>query len=304
MGICSSDAEKRLDSRDLERKQQENEKLKQEEVNRQQYQQQQQQQQQQSQQQQQAQQQAQQQQQSQQQQQQQQQQSQQPPPAYSTTTTTDNSQLAAPQETFATMFNNFALKFKIPNNFAKKLRSVGDFKIAILDDDSGSMNLDAYSSEFLLNITDTIPTRFEENAKIVELIINTGGLLSKHPIDVYFMNRGSMLNVKRFEDVAHLFVARPQRIHMTPTVPTLKKIIDANHEYLLEQKLLIFIATDGEPTNEQYKKDIPQFNIYIDYLMNTYENLYITFIACVSDENLLQIMDNLGSKYKHIGVVD
>jgi hypothetical protein len=219
------------------------------------------------------------------------------PPPYSSTVSNS-------QDTFAEMFRDFALKFKIPNNFAKKLRSIGDFKIAILDDDSGSMNCDAYDPEFLDNIYDRIPTRFEENKKIVELVINTGGLLSKHPIDIYFMNRGSMMNVKKFEDVAHLFIQPPQKGHFTPTVATLKRIIEDNHEYLTEHKLLIFIATDGEPTNEYQRRDVEGFNDYINWLMNTYSNLYITFIACVSDENLLGLMDDLGDKYKNIGVVD
>jgi hypothetical protein len=38
--------------------------------------------------------------------------------------------------------------------------------------------------------------------------------------------------------------------------------------------------------------------------MNMYPKLYITFMACVSDESLLKNMDKLDEKYERVGVVD
>ena len=204
-----------------------------------------------------------------------------------------------------TMFREFATKFGISDTFAGKLRQLGDFKVIMANDDSGSMNSDAYGGDYIKNNPyGAIPTRFDELLKMVEIVINMAGVLSKEALDLYFMNRAPKLNVKSFDEVRECFLKKPTEYDLTPTVGMLEKIIAVNQRVMVEKNVIIFLATDGSPTNIEGQEDIENLNKYVDYVMRQYPRLYITFMACVSDEALLATMDNLGKKYKRVGVVD
>lgn len=203
-----------------------------------------------------------------------------------------------------TMFREFAAKFGISDTFAAKLRKLGDFKVIIANDDSGSMNSDAYTGEYIKDAYAAIPTRFDELLKMVEIVMKMAGVLSKDTLDLYFMNRAPKLGVKNFDEVRQCFLQKPTQYDLTPTVVMLQKIIAANEKILIEKNVIIFLATDGSPTNSNGDVDIDNLNKYIAYLMETYPRLYITFMACVCDESLLETMDKLGEKHQRVGVVD
>lgn len=201
------------------------------------------------------------------------------------------------------MFRIFAEKFGIKNDFLRRLRTLDDFKIIILCDDSGSMKNNAYDKEFIRDVFQRyIPSRFEELKSMVELVLKMSGVLSKDSIDLYFLNRPGKQNIKTFEEAAYLFQNIPDG--GTPTLKILRQIINEKAYIMSEKNLLIFIATDGQPTDHHGNHNFPQLANYIGELMNTYPNLYITFMACVSDESLLKNMDQLGEKLTRVGVVD
>lgn len=202
------------------------------------------------------------------------------------------------------MFKEFAEKFGIGDKFASKLRKLGDFNIVMLNDDSGSMNSDAYTSEFLSDPYAKINSRFEELRAMVECVIDKAGVLSKEAIDVEFLNREGKRGVRLFQEVKDCFDRKPTKHDLTPMVKSLKRIIANKKTVMAENNLLIFIATDGAPTDDQGHANIPEMDKYLEHLMAEYPNLYITFMACVSDEKLLKTMDKWGQKYDRIGVVD
>ena len=199
--------------------------------------------------------------------------------------------------------NMFAGKFEIPVNFVQRLHGLKKFKIAFLCDDSGSMQQDAYTREFAGSPYELIPTRFKEMETMLQDVFEGASIISQDPLDVYFMNRGSYRNVQHFSHIQSMFVTPPTG--GTPTVDLLRQIITDNIPILQgERNLLIFIATDGIPTDRNGDNDTPRLNTYLRQLMAQYPNLYITFMACVSDESLLEVMDNWGQTMPRVGVVD
>jgi len=219
-----------------------------------------------------------------------------------------------PKKTKEELFQEFATKFEIRNNFAQQLSLLKKFKIVFLYDDSGSMTEPAYTAEFA-SPGQRIPSRFEETATMAKDILDGCCILSDDPVDIYFMNGDSVrgcdkvkTGVRSFSEIQYMFERIPQGI--TPTIASLEQII-ANNQLMLhgERNLLVFIATDGAPTSydpyqRQVVDDTKRFKAYIDKLMKQYKNLYITFMACVSDETLLETMDEMGEKYTNVGVVD
>ena len=213
-----------------------------------------------------------------------------PPPSY----TPENRKKYAME-----IFGAFARKYNISNDTAIRIRALDNFKVIILNDDSGSMDNYAYPPKDAFDIP---PTQFNELEEMNKEVINMSAILSKFPLDVYFLHRQGKKGVRDFMDVKECFSGKPRE--NTPIVRTLKNIISSEHKYLQENKLLVFIATDGINTNDLGENDPQGLVRYVDLLMKTYPNLHITFMACVSDENLLKVMDNMGKKHKNVGVVD
>lgn len=207
-------------------------------------------------------------------------------------------------EVAMTMFKEFARKYNISNNFASKLRKLGNFKIVMLNDDSGSMNSDAYSDGFLTDPYAPISSRFNELRGMVQIVMDGACILSKDLIDVYFLNRSGQRNVRSFQEIEQLFVKKPEKHDLTPIVKMLKEIIATEEQNMAEKKVLIFLAFDGQPTDSTGHVNISEMDAYLDEIMAMYSNLYITMMACVSDEALLKNMDRWGRKHVRIGVVD
>lgn len=206
--------------------------------------------------------------------------------------------------TYIEQLRNFAQRYQLKDDFIAKFRRLGDFKVVMLADDSGSMNADAYTAEFLLDPYATIPTCFQELQGMVHCITDAIGFLSKNPMDLVFLNREGVSGVKSFEQIKDCFMKPPESHHHTPTVDCLKRIIHSERQILTERNLLIFIATDGKPTTHFGEDAVDQMDEYLEEIMDQYPNLYITFMACISDESLLKTMDQWARKYPRIGVVD
>jgi len=194
------------------------------------------------------------------------------------------------------VFKSFVEKFKIPLANAAQMRSLADFKIAFLADDSGSMEEPAYDREYAESRHAKIPTRWEELKEMVRLVFDLAGILTKNPMDVYFMNRPGRLNVRQYGEVEDLFRSGPGG--GTPTCTSIENIVRAEEPRLRsEQQLLIFIATDGHASDGDMDACLAR-------VMGEHKELHVTFVACMSEERLLAHMEGWGRKYDRIGVVD
>jgi len=206
------------------------------------------------------------------------------------------------KERMLEFFRQFALKFSISNDFAAKLRALGNFKVVFLCDDSGSMSLDAYSGEFIKDPFAAIPTRFQELSNMVKFVMDIVCVISNDPIDLYFLNRAGKQNAKSYMEVAPLFIPPPNG--GTPMVRVLKEIINEKKLIMAEKNLLIFIATDGMPADDNDNRNFPELAEFLKRSLDQFPSLYVTFMACISEEELLKNMDKLGTELDRVGVVD
>jgi hypothetical protein len=69
----------------------------------------------------------------------------------------------------------------------------------------------------------------------------------------------------------------------TPIVPVLRRVLrDKQHE-IQERKLLILLATDGVPTDNQGHRDIRSFEYVLKQERKPFERVPVTIIACTGN---------------------
>ena len=73
---------------------------------------------------------------------------------------------------------------------------------------------------------------------------------------------------------------------------------------MAEKNLLIFIATDGMPTDDNDNRNFPELADFLKRSLDQFPSLFVTFMACISEEELLKNMDKLGTELDRVGVVD
>ena len=208
-------------------------------------------------------------------------------------------------------FHAFARKYKIQDDCVEHYRRLRNVKVVGVLDDSNSMNSEAYVGDYLTKaereMKTPVPSRFDELRSMVRLILEFARILPRQRMSVYFLNRGNqngLHDISSMEQLADLFEIQSNQNCLTPLVRTLQRVIQNEQETLTEGNLLIYILTDGLNSNDEGKEDVGQMDAYLDVLMKTYRNLYITFVACVSQEELLQSMDKYAKMYPRVGVVD
>jgi len=121
------------------------------------------------------------------------------------------------------------------------------------------------------------------------------------------LNRGKKegyQDIERMDQMSSLWGTPSDPHSLTPLVETMKRIIEKEGRFLAEGNLLLYVITDGLNTNLEGKEDVPQMDEYLNELMRSYSNLYVTFVACAGSENLLENMDKYSKLYARVGVVD
>lgn len=67
---------------------------------------------------------------------------------------------------------------------------------------------------------------------------------------------------------------------VTPLTPTLRRVLQDKRNQIKTRKLLIIIATDGEPTDAHGNKAIEEFRHVLQYERVPIERIPITIMAC------------------------
>lgn len=182
---------------------------------------------------------------------------------------------------------------RIHSRFIDYLLLLKTFEIVIVCDDSGSMNTE---------VDGTHRTRWDELCEIVKRILRIAVIFDTNGVDMYFLNEGQAHKIKNPEDVDHLFSKTPS--DYTPLVPVLREVFQSSLARRgREKNLLVFVATDGEPTNDDGDPMIEQFE---DLMRHTRiaDTTYVSFLLCTDERKCVEYMAKWDREMVHVDVTD
>lgn len=194
-------------------------------------------------------------------------------------------------------FRELAGRYEIRPDFCAKLRQLEGFEIVIVCDDSGSMSS-------LLDQTPGDPfgkkyTRWDELKQYVSIVTDIAGVLDQNGLDIYFLNRSGMTGVTHCEQVMPLFQNPPAGY--TPIPRVLNQIFQEKAAVIREKKMLLLIATDGQPTNDVGDDATKEF---FHCLKTRSPNVHISIIACTDDVSTMQYLNEIDQVVPSVDVND
>ncbi|CAF1271520.1 unnamed protein product [Adineta ricciae] len=185
------------------------------------------------------------------------------------------------------------LRNEIRKDFAKRLHKLKNYEIILLCDDSGSMNTTVDGSN---------RTRWDELRDFAKIILNVGTIFDSSGVDIYFLNRESILNVKDPDKVNEVFSKPPYGY--TPLVPALRKIFQLPITRLNnDKKVLVFVATDGAPTNDDGEPNVDE----LKHLMNIERRIdttFVSFLICTDDPTCVGYLRDWDKMMTNVDVTD
>lgn len=186
-----------------------------------------------------------------------------------------------------------AREYEIRPDMLDRLRVLRDFEIVIVCDDSGSMKT---------TVDGTQRTRWDELCHIVKIILKIAVIFDTNGVDIYFLNEERSFNVKNPAEVEHLFSKRPGGF--TPLVSVLSRIFQLPPSLRgHDKKLLVFVATDGMPTDDKGNENIPE----LDNLMRQTrraETTFVSFLICTDDPIYVNYLNGWDRTMKNVDVTD
>jgi hypothetical protein len=185
---------------------------------------------------------------------------------------------------------NIYQKYEISKEMALRLETLNDFKIVFVFDDSSSMTTKDYHLGAI--------TRWDELLKFAKISIEFATLFNPNGCDIYFFNRATYRNIKDHTQLEHIFSTEP--FGSTMITYTLQSVFNDHLNKLNGKKLLILIATDGEPTDIMGQVRIDDFQ---QFLSNRPNNVYTTIVACTDDLNSIGYLNGLDKSLKRFDVV-
>ena len=163
---------------------------------------------------------------------------------------------------------------------ADELIRLTEMKIVFICDDSGSMNMSAGHGG---------KSRWDELRETVCKFLEIAVYLVDS-VDVYFLNRPSILNIRDWSDprIGHSFREKPRG--STP-------LAKATGNLSTGKPTLLLIATDGEPD-----EGIMVFRSECMRLISS--NYKIQILACTNDKRELKWLDEFDKQFPEIDVMD
>lgn len=186
-----------------------------------------------------------------------------------------------------------AKEYKIPPEQAERLRKLQDFEIVIVCDDSGSMTT---------KVDGTDKTRWNELCEIVKIIVDIGVVFDSNGVDIHFLNRDSFHNVKDPETIDEAFETIPSGY--TPLVPVLSEIFGSQlAHHGRDKKLLVFVATDGEPTDTDDNLNVNELGRLMQETRQP-ATTYVSFLLCTDNPHSVEYLREWDRTMENVDVTD
>ncbi len=180
--------------------------------------------------------------------------------------------------------------YEISGQFAHYLRTVLiNYKLVLVCDDSSSMNQPTNYHE----------PRWAELCRFVTTVFSVTECIEQSPLDVYFLNRPSVLSVQQLQQITAAFEARPHG--WTPIVPVLRHALAQPCDESYRGRIIV-LCTDGEPTNEKNHADTAQLRRLL--MEGRRATDFVTVLACTDDDDAIGYLNRWDVEIPRLDVVD
>lgn len=193
-------------------------------------------------------------------------------------------------------FNMVCEKYEISEMFASKLKNnLTGVEIILILDNSSSMNELAHEG--------TSETRWQELKKTCDIVISIASSININGVNIYFLNpqcgKTILYNITDSSQLNSYFNVLP--VGGTKLTETLDMAINDKKKLMdPSQKLLVIIATDGEPTGIDGVKG---FKDYLKYIRD-HHKIFVTILACTDDKVSLKYLNKLDKEIPGVDVLD
>ena len=195
-------------------------------------------------------------------------------------------------------FREIITRHEINQFFAGKLQVLSTFKIVFIFDDSGSMNTQIEDSP--LNTGLIKATRWDELKYFSKIAIDIASIFNENGTDIHFLNRPPARQVTHVDQLASIFNIKPAGY--TPLGRVLQIVLNENSNVFLgENKLLVVVVTDGEPTDDYGRTATFEFQ---RILQSRHKNVYTTIVSCTDDDDAMSYLNNWDRTIPRLDVVD
>ncbi|KAJ3414712.1 hypothetical protein HDV05_006149 [Chytridiales sp. JEL 0842] len=194
---------------------------------------------------------------------------------------------------------------EISGFMAQKLRKLEGYDIVLVCDDSGSMNAPCAQG----NVAPTpygggnanSGTRWSELRGTARIVLDIACAIDADGVDVYFLNREAARGIRSPDQIDPVFVVPPGGY--TPISRVLRQVLQEKGRNAMSgfgKKLLIVIATDGQPTDDNGIVDKNTLRNILQYERQNPQNILVTFVACTDDETEVGYLNECFSERKEV----
>jgi hypothetical protein len=216
---------------------------------------------------------------------------------------TVNSPVQMQQQTREEKYRDIIRKHEISADFANRLQLLQGFKTVFIFDDSGSMNTVLQDSPLNTGTSLFRATRWEELQYFAKISIEIATIFDEAGCDIYFLNRmpSPVFSIRTANQLTPLFQRRPEGY--TPLPRVLNSVLADNRmtANTAEKKLLIIIATDGEPTDDFGRASVFEFK---QALLSRGPRVFTTVVVGTDDEESVKYLNRWDRKLPNLDVVD
>jgi hypothetical protein len=189
---------------------------------------------------------------------------------------------------------------EIKPEWVAKLRQLEGMGLALICDDSGSMNSPVHGGGSTRNAYSKQHTRWDELCGTVCVIVELMTALNGEGVDVFFLNRPPMLGVKSAAQVVEAFrFAAPAGY--TPLTRVVQQVLAVKQPIIRERKLLLLIATDGQPTDDAGTVNIGAF---LQTLRSMPPTVFVQIMACTDDDASVSYLNEADRDIARVDVTD
>lgn len=193
-------------------------------------------------------------------------------------------------------FASLAATYEIRHDFCQKLRQLEGYDIVLVCDDSGSMSsiIDDDQNPFGRKMT-----RWDELRNYVNIVTEIASSLDPDGLDIYFLNRPRLTGISSAVQVQAAFASPPSG--WTPICRTLRQVFQDKAAVIHEKKLLVILATDGQPTDDRGNVNTAEL---FTLLKTRPRNTFFSILACTDDAASVAYLNKIDRVVPGIDVND